>query len=545
MLTPEQWQEVERQASKIYSQLEIEIIEEIATRIANTNMLNTVAYNDAMILQEMGVLYQDVIALVAKHNETSVSQIQEIFETAGVLSLKYDDSIYTEAGLKPIPIKQSKSMLQVLQASVKKTNTNLNNLVMTTANTSQTAFYNTMNKAYLEVITGVKSYSSVILDAIGDVSKGNVLVEYPSGYKTSVENACRMNVVTGVNQTCGKLQEMRADEMEWDLMELTAHPGARPEHAVWQGQIVSRSGQKGYLSYADIGYGEVTGFKGVNCRHDWYPYYEGSARTYSDAELQELKERTVTYNGKKMTVYEANQLQRRMERQIRQDKKEIAGLQGLVKSGNKELDTVNAINKLEQSKMKMKAHNNALNDFISQTKFRKDYNRLAVGSVTNGNKGGIIRANQNEPSTNISKITKIEKLKNTSDKNKTKLLVKYEKQLIDKDVENAVVVDKEGQAYLLEGNSSNSIYVKNMGDKLNGAYMTHNHPKNETYYSLSAFDISEFMETGMQKLRGVDHKYTYEIQRNSDTIKVDRDTILHEFNNSCRIMALDIIQKKS
>ena len=85
----------------------------------------------------------------------------------------------------------------------------------------------------------------------------------------SIESAVRMNIITGVTQTCGKLQELRADEVGWDLMELTAHSGARPSHMSWQGKIVSRSGQKGYLSLDDIGYGTVTGFKGVNCRHDW------------------------------------------------------------------------------------------------------------------------------------------------------------------------------------------------------------------------------------------------------------------------------------
>lgn len=227
MLTPEQWDNVAREAKKLYSGLELEIIQEIAERIANMGYANTVVVNDALIAQEMGMLYQDIIDLVAKYNDASVSQIQEIFETAGVKSLNFDDNIYKEAGLKPVPLKQSKSMLQMLQATAIKTNANLSNLVMTTANTSQTAFYNTMNKAYLEVSSGVKSYSSAIIDAIEELSSGNVEVEYPSGYKTSIENACRMNIVTSVNQTCGKLQEMRADEMNWDLMELTAHPRSK------------------------------------------------------------------------------------------------------------------------------------------------------------------------------------------------------------------------------------------------------------------------------------------------------------------------------
>lgn len=229
MLTPEQWNEVGKQAKQIYSDLELEIIQEIAERIANMGYANTVVVNNALIAQEMGMLYQDIIELVASYNDTSVSQIQEIFETAGVESLNFDDNIYKEAGLKPIPLKQSKSILQMLRATAIKTNANLNNLVMTTANTSQTSFYNSVNKAYLEVSTGAKNYSSAIIDAIEEVAQTGVSVEYPSGYKTSIENACRMNIVTSINQTCGKLQEMRADEMDWDLMEITAHMRSKTE----------------------------------------------------------------------------------------------------------------------------------------------------------------------------------------------------------------------------------------------------------------------------------------------------------------------------
>ena len=37
---------------------------------------------------------------------------------------------------------------------------------MTTANAGQTQFYNALNKAYMEVSTGVKSYTQAIIDTI-------------------------------------------------------------------------------------------------------------------------------------------------------------------------------------------------------------------------------------------------------------------------------------------------------------------------------------------------------------------------------------------
>lgn len=378
MITPEQWEQIGKQAEQIYNKLELEIIQEIAERIVNVGYANTVVKNDAKIAQEMGIVYQDVIKLVAEHNNSAKSKIKEIFEEAGIKSLKYDDKIYKMAGLKTIPLKQSTSMWQLLEAAAFKTNNNLSNLLMTTANTSQTQFYNVMNKAYMEVSTGIKSYTQSIIDAIKEISKEGEYITYPNGRQRSVESAVRMNIVTSVNQTCGKLQLIRAEELDWDLMELTAHTGARPSHAKWQGQIVSISGKEGYLSLTDIGYGEATGFKGISCNHDWRPYHEGSTRTYTDEELKKMENETVVYNGKQLSKYEAQQIQRKMERQIRQGKKDIAGLQGILTSNNTDVDISKIQQELQQAKLNMKLHNVELNNFLDETGFRKDYSRLQV-----------------------------------------------------------------------------------------------------------------------------------------------------------------------
>ena len=382
MLPPNFLENVEKQAINIYNNLELDIIKEIAERIANVGYANTVVKNNAMIAQEMGMLYKDVVNLVAKYNKSSYQDILRIFEEAGVESINIDDNIYKAAGLNPIKLKQDKSLLDLLIASAKKTNGNLENLVMTTATTTQQEFLNAMNTAYMEISTGVKSYTQSILDAIDKLTAKGTMVEYPSGHRTSIENATRMNIVTGVNQTCGKLQMLRAEEMGWDLMEITAHAGARPSHAEWQGKIVSLSGQKGYLSLQDIGYGEITGFKGINCYHDWRPYYKGSTRTYSQKELEEMANKNVEYNGENISKYDANQSQREMERKLRQDKKDIAGVQGLLTSNNKDIDIEKTQEKLRNLKDRYNIHNRELNDFIKQTKSRKDISRLYVGKNT-------------------------------------------------------------------------------------------------------------------------------------------------------------------
>ena len=378
MLTEQDFIRIEKKANSIYNNLELQIIEEIATRIANFGYANMVVLNDLRIAQEMGYLYEDIVKLVAEYNNTTVEEVNKIFYEAGEKSLKFDDKIYKEAGLQPLPLKQSESIKQVMNVAIVRTAGNLQNLCMTTANTAQTQFYNSINMAYMEVSTGVKSYTQAIIDTIRNISSQGAVITYPSGAKRSLESAVRTNIVTAINQNCGKLQELRADEMGWDLMELTAHSGARPEHAHWQGKIVSRSGQKGYLSLRDIGYGEVTGFKGINCRHDWYPYYKGSTRAYNNKQLKEWKNEKVTYNGKKISKYDATQIQRKMERQIRQDKKDLRAQQAVLTSKDKNIDIDQVQAEIRNIKAKQNNHNAHLDDLLNQTGLRKDINRLFI-----------------------------------------------------------------------------------------------------------------------------------------------------------------------
>ena len=378
MLTEQDFIRIEKQANSIYNNLELQIIEEIATRIANFGYANTVVINNLKIAEEMGFLYQDIIRLVAEYNNTTVEEVNRIFYEAGEKSLKFDDQIYKENGLNPVPLKQSESIKQTMNATIIRTAGNLQNLCMTTASTAQSQFYNAINMAYMETSTGVKSYTQAIVDEIKKISKQGAVIEYPSGAKRSLESAIRTNVVTAVNQNCGKLQELRADEVGCDLMELSAYSGARPEHAKWQGKIVSRSGQKGYLSLRDIGYGEATGFKGVNCHHDWYPYFEGSTRTYTNEQLKKWQNEKVTYNGQQISVYEATQIQRKIERQIRQDKKDLRAQQAILTSNDENIDIKQVQDEIRNIKASEKANREALDDFLKQTGLRKDNSRLVI-----------------------------------------------------------------------------------------------------------------------------------------------------------------------
>lgn len=340
MLTPDYYFNCTDDIIEVYSKLDQSITRDIARRILKAGYVTEGAKWQIQVEREAGLLYDDIISSIAEYTETSESAVKALFQDAGITSKDFDDKIYKEAGKTPIPLKSSQAMLQVLQAGIEKTNGLLSNLTKTTALSAQTAFIDACTLAEMEITSGAFDYNTAIRHAVESAISQGCYVEYASGARTTLEAAVRRAVMTGVSQTTGEISLANAKEMGTDLMEITAHGGARPSHAVWQGQIVCISGKRsGYLTLSDIGYGEVTGFKGVNCRHDWYPFLEGvSTLAHTKKELEDLKNATVTYNGKEIPLYEAQQKQRAMERIIREERRKALGYEEAAKTAtNKKL----------------------------------------------------------------------------------------------------------------------------------------------------------------------------------------------------------------
>ena len=186
-----------------------------------------------------------------------------------------------------------------------------------------------MDLAWSQVSSGAFDAGSAIRQAVKKLCQQGVeAVEYPSGKVDTVETAVRRAVLTGVNQTAAKLQEELADEVGCDLVEVSAHAGARPEHAEWQGKIYSRSGKS--EKYPDFrsstGYGTGAGLCGWNCRHTFSPYIEGSPRVWTDEKLAELSAPKYEYQGEQFTEYEAQQKEKYFDRQITRWRREAEAM---------------------------------------------------------------------------------------------------------------------------------------------------------------------------------------------------------------------------
>ena len=438
MLSPSEYEHLCDQLMTLYDDLDNAIINDMVRRMMRMGRVSEATAWQARQLQQSGLLYDDVIAEISSRTDASEAQVRTLFEDAGVQSIRNDNHSYTAAGLESI-IRLSPAALQTLNAGYMKCSGDLKNMTLTTANTAQTAYINACDLAYMEVTSGTMDYGTAIRRAVQSAAGEGSWVLYPTGHRDRLDVAVRRSVLTGVGQTVRRISVINANDMGCDLMEITAHSGARPTHAVWQGKLASLSGKNAgrtidgakVYSLRDIGYGEADGFGGVNCRHDWFPFFEGiSSRAYSDERLQQLNARNIEYNGKMYTEYEIDQMQRKLERKIREMKRRVSAADTAVREAPDD-QTANQMKDLFTSEsVKLKKAEQDLKDFLSQTGNLNDSTRTWVNGfgrstaqkavyaskkhhkgLTSGNKNGKIKSgNKSETKQKLAALK--DKLKN-------------------------------------------------------------------------------------------------------------------------------------
>ena len=404
----------------LYQQLEDDILSAVIRRILKMGYVSEASKHQLEVLQAAGLLYDDIVQLIADRTDACTAQVKALFEDAGVQTVAIDNSLHEAAGALPIDIRQDSSTRQVLEAGYKKTLGTMRNLVSTTATQTQTAFIQTCDRIYMQVSSGAFSYQEAIMNALRALADTGATVSYPTGHTDRMDVAVRRCVLTGVSQTAAAVSLRQAEDAGCYLMEITAHSGARPDHAKWQGQLVSLTGKDvgktidglKVWSLSRIGYGSGEGFKGWNCRHNWHAYYPGlSTPNYTQEELKKLDEPCISYNGKLYTEYEVSQMQRAQERRVRAWKRRCVTAQEGVNSATDEATRATAQAEFDRSARYLKANEAKLKDFCRQTGQDRDRFREQVLGFNRSTAQKVVHAAKKSRLTSIGKdgIIKVQK----------------------------------------------------------------------------------------------------------------------------------------
>lgn len=374
MLTPEQVNAYAGLMAAPWEELNDRILRDMVRRIIKAGKITSTAEWQMFRAQALGASRDYLLRQMAAIAQEIGPQEAAIFARAMKQAYTKDVLDAAAAGRTLTPLGDSEEAQQLLESGYRRTMNTLYNLTQTRAvmgnqnmlETQQRQLALYLDMAHMDATSGAFSSDDAARRALNELSeKGLGAITYPSGHTDTLDVVVLRATRTGVNQTAGEITRYNADELGCDLMELDAHVGARTgdggqdltNHSWWQGQIVSRSGRHGYLSLSDIGYGDVRGFMGANCAHNWSMFWEGaSVRSYTPERLAAINAATVSYNGEEILRYKATQMQRAQERKIRAEKRAFLVAK---ESGQKDAEKAAAA-KLAASRTKMK-------DFLSQT----------------------------------------------------------------------------------------------------------------------------------------------------------------------------------
>lgn len=377
MLTPDYLLHLSEGAEQISAQLHTDILKDIVRRIrarqlrGDDYLLTAVDKWQIEALLESGYLRDEVAQDIAKATGLQQTEIAEAFEDAGVRAMEYDDRIYQNAGISPISLWESPHMVRLMQRNYEATMGEWTNFTRTTADAAQTAFIETMDQIYNRVLSGASGYISAYTDAIDRLASNGLFILYPTGHRDTIETATLRCVRTGVSQATAQIQTARMDELDIDLVLVSSHMGARPEHAEWQGKVYSRSGKsRKYPDFVEsTGYGTGAGLCGWNCRHSFSPYFEGMDNPFLQYDSEENRE-----------AYELSQQQRAMERAIRKTKrrKEVLSEAADIPDDAARKDVEARLAKVRE---RLRMQNAAYKEFCDQHELRPLPERLRIAKA--------------------------------------------------------------------------------------------------------------------------------------------------------------------
>jgi hypothetical protein len=341
MLKPDYFYGKTDKLVEMYQELEDWIIKDIAMRLIKSGELSGTADRELWKLQQMGLHNAEIVKRISEISGKSRNEVRRLLRDSVMTSFSDDKEVLTQISASDIisPLKNNMAIL-AMNAELIKTSGELDNLTKTTINQTQKDLLNMLNEVDYRVVSGMQSYSSAVCEVLDRYAESGVMVEYPAGTKRSLEAAVRCCIVTSMNQTAAQVTNVYIAQNKIEYVLVSAHPGARYDkkdptgissHDHWQGKAYKIIGSEpgfpnllestGYTIDTETGKGTVVnllGLHGYNCRHSHGPWRKGMVNKYLD------ENGNVNINAdESQKLYDLQQKQRFLEREIRKTKREI------------------------------------------------------------------------------------------------------------------------------------------------------------------------------------------------------------------------------
>lgn len=337
MLTPEQIELRQIQASRITSNMQKNIMEKIVKGIRKSGEITN--STDYLIYRahELGATKEYIRQQIQEQLELSDEEIREMFEDAGKKAYVYDKKIYEMSNTPFVDFEDNEDIRFLVDRIIERTQNEMRNITQTLgfaqivngkAQFSEIGkFYvDTMDTVFYGVLNGTSTVDEGVRKAVSVMSNSGIrTIDYESGHMNRVDVAVRRNIMTSLTQMQEEITNYNAEKLDTTIFEFSWHTGARPSHG-WGGQRYDTNGIE-YPTKEDVYnmYGRGT-MDDYNCRHSVYPTFKEFPPAYSKEELKRLNAQEQVkkeWEGKEYNKYEQTQMMRKMETKMRQIRSDI------------------------------------------------------------------------------------------------------------------------------------------------------------------------------------------------------------------------------
>ena len=352
---------VERLVDRI-DKTNTKFLKSIGSSIDEISKLTPTKAQQLAQMLKYGGKYDDLVRQLKKYTSLNEKDLDKIFQEYAKKDQAFYKDFYKYKDVPYVPFDQNtllKNQTMALANISRQTMTNFTNANVV-GYTINDKFYNlkdtyikVLDEAVLNASTGKETFDSAMQSILKDIGgSGLKTIEFQSGRTMRMDSAIRMHLNNGLRELHMENQKIIGKEFDSDGVEISVHLNPAPDHALVQGRQFSNEefdkfqNDQDATSYEGIFFpatSEETGhdrrsISEYNCYHYIFPIILGVSKPeYTNEQLQKIiddNNKGFELDGKHYTNYEGTQLQRQLERKIREQK----DIQILAKaSDNKEL----------------------------------------------------------------------------------------------------------------------------------------------------------------------------------------------------------------
>lgn len=313
--------------------------------------------------QELKYGYQlnDILRELSITSGKTIKEVSKILDETAKENVDFAEKYYKAKNEEFSPYEENEQFQNIVSAIKKETNnlfiniSNSQNIGFTLRDNDGNMFYKPISKVYTDLIDeavnniaiGVKDYQSAMRNTIKQLADSGIKIHeekigFKNGYNRRIDSSVRQNILTGLRKVNIGIQEEIGKQLDTNGVEISAHELCAEDHLDIQGRQYTNKEFERINSELARPIGEY------NCKHFIFSIIlDVNMPSYTNKMLEQYRKESlskVDYKGKTYTKYEATQIQRKLETEIRKQKDR----QIIARASNDKIEVGKAQQKINQ-----------------------------------------------------------------------------------------------------------------------------------------------------------------------------------------------------